>query len=341
MDTQQNTLEIITSGQVDNPADAFLATQQSKAGKDAQRSSLRSIAEILIGNPEKPEHPDYHLVPWQKMRYEHVLMVRTKLVESGLSYKSVNKMMVALRGVMKQCWTAHLIDAEELARIMSVGSIKGESLPAGKARSEEEISRLIDSCDDDLLGIRDKAIFALMYICGLRRAEVTALDVDHYNPEDYSLIVRGKGNKERMVYVGDPYARELFEAWLQVRLAAAKADELMEATTGHRRGIYTNSGPMFFKTNGHRALFPARLAPPGIYYMVSEHGAAAGMADLTCHDLRRSFATNLLEAGADVLTVSKLMGHKSIQTTAVYDRRTEKAKKEVSALIHIRRHSQE
>ncbi len=326
-------LDVITAGQTDNPADIFLATQQSKSGRNTQRSSLRVIAEIA-------GFADYHNVPWHELKYEHILAIRAKLTETR-NYKTVNKMMVALRGVLKECWRAGKIDAEELARIQSVGTLRGESQPAGKARSEEEIGRLINTCEDDLIGIRDQAILAIMYVCGLRRAEVVGLDVNDYNKVTGAVLVRGKGNRERLVYVADEGAIKLLEAWLSVRRKAAEEDELHEKTFGTRRGIYADLGPLFYKTNGHHELYPARMAATTLHFMIERRGKMAGLPDLTCHDLRRSYATNLLDAGADVLTVSKLMGHKSLDTTRVYDRRPEAAKKVASGLVHIRSDYQE
>ncbi len=279
---------------------------------------------------------DYRAVPWHEFQYEHLLAIRSKLAKTR-NYKTVNRMMVAFRGVMKLCWASGKISAEQYQRIASVGSLKGESLPAGKARSEGEISRIIDACPEDLLGIRDRAILAVMYICGLRRAEIIGLDVEDFDPESSALLIRGKGNKERLVYCADPGARELLDAWLAARREASVADERLERATGIRRGIYANSGPLFMKTNGHHALYPSRLAPTSIYFMMQRRGMAAGIDDLKTHDLRRSFATNLLDAGADVLTVSKLMGHRSIDTTRVYDRWPEAAKREASTLLHVKR----
>jgi site-specific recombinase XerC len=332
-DSMSTALDVITAGQTDNPADIFLATQQSKTGRSAQRSSLRVIAEIA-------GFADYHDVPWHELRYEHVLAIRSKLIETR-NYKTVNKMMVALRGVLKECWRAGKITAEELAKIQSVGTIRGESQPAGKARSEEEIGRLVNTCEDDLIGIRDRALLAVMYVCGLRRAEVVALDAENYNSSSGALSVIGKGNRERIVYVADEGAIKLLEAWLNVRRKAAEEDELHEKTFGTRRGIYSDTGPLFYKTNGHHELYPARMAATTLHFMIERRGRMAGLPDLTCHDLRRSYATNLLDAGADVLTVSKLMGHKSLDTTRVYDRRPEAAKKAASGLVHIRQNPRE
>lgn len=342
-------LDVITSGQLDNPADTFLATQQSRTGRDAQRSSLKIIAEFA-------GFSDYRAVPWQEFKYEQVLAIQAMLLDPenyrgdktalrpGLlvqrNFKTVNKMIVALRGVLKQCWQSGKMTSDQYRRAASVASLKGESMPAGKARSEDEIGRIIDTCENDLIGIRDQALLAIMYVCGLRRAEIVGLDVDDYDPNAGSLLVRGKGNRERLVYVADPGALELLDAWLKIRREAAQADEELERATGIRRGLYMDHGPLFYKTNGHRAIYPDRMAATTLHFMVTRRGKMADLPDLTCHDMRRSYATNLLDAGADVLTVSKLMGHQSLDTTRVYDRRPEAAKKAASGLVHIRHNPQ-
>lgn len=327
-------LDVIAAGYSSNPADLFLATQQSKAGRATQKSSLKVIAEIA-------GFADYRAVPWHELRYAHVLGIQEKLSVSR-NYKTVNKMMVALRGVLKQCEGEGegKISTAELSHISKIKGLTGDSQPAGKARSEDEISRIIDTCEDDLIGTRDRALLAIMYVCGLRRAEVVGLDVDDYDPNTGSLLVRGKGNRERLVYVADPGARELVDAWLKIRREAAQGDEELERATGVRRGLYVDHGPLFYKTNGHRAIYPERMASTTLHFMVTRRGRMADLPDLTCHDMRRSYATNLLDAGADVLTVSKLMGHKSVDTTIVYDRRPEAAKKAASSLVHIKKREQ-
>jgi site-specific recombinase XerD len=238
---------------------------------------------------------------------------------------------------MRAAWQAGLLDAETLARINSVKCVEGEKLPAGKDRSAEEIGAMMDACPGTIIGLRDAAVISLLYATGIRRSELINLDVSDYDPESGALNVRhAKGNRQRLAYVEIPEAKEALEAWLEKRRASVLADERLEKATGNRKGLY-DDGPLFLGTNGHESVNARRLTPQSIYNLMHVRGTLAGIPDVTVHDLRRSFCTALLDAGVDVLIVMRLMGHARPETTAIYDRRPERAKQQAAALLHIPR----
>ena len=143
--------------------------------------------------------------------------IRAKLTEV---YKpaTVNKMLAALRGVLKSAWQSGQMTAEDYHKAASVKGVKGETLPAGRELTSGEISALMADCEHDTTnaGARDAAIIALMYSCGLRREEVVTLDLADFASEDGRLVVRGKGNKERMAWLTGGAARAMAD-WLAVR----------------------------------------------------------------------------------------------------------------------------
>lgn len=116
---------------------------------------------------------------------------------------TANKMLSALRGVLGAAFNLGQMDAEDYRRATEVKGVKGETLPAGRSITRGEIQALMDDCmaDQSAAGARDAAIIALLYSCGLRRAELTGLDLDDYDPERGTLRVRGKRNKQRLVHV--------------------------------------------------------------------------------------------------------------------------------------------
>ena len=176
-------------------------------------------------------------------------------------------------------------------------------------------------CENDPgpAGVRDAAIISLMYAAGLRREEVITLDLANFDPGSGRLVVLGKGNKERSCYMTNGAAEALTD-WLALRGPAA--------------------GPLFVAINKGGKLDPKarRLAPQAIYNMLARRAQAAGVAKFSPHDLRRSFVSDLLEAGADIATVAKMAGHKSVETTARYDRRPEAAKQKAAGLLHVPYH---
>jgi integrase/recombinase XerD len=147
-------------------------------------------------------------------------------------------------------------------------------------------------------GVRDRAILELLYGAGLRVSELTGLDVDDVDLEEGAVRVLGKGSKERDVPIGR-MARDAVGAYLRTsRPALASA---------------RSRGALFLNTRG------GRLTRQSCARLLAEHARAAGVRrTVTPHDLRHSFATHLLEGGADVRVVQELLGHASVATTQIY-----------------------
>lgn len=130
------------------------------------------------------------------MTYRESMAVRIALTER---YKptTVNKMLSALRGVLKQTWRLGLIDADTYRRAADVENIRVSDLLSGRALAQDEIGRLFEVCAEDPTpkGARDAAMLAVFYGCGLRRGELARLDLGHFDPDDGSIIVHGKRRK--------------------------------------------------------------------------------------------------------------------------------------------------
>jgi integrase/recombinase XerD len=163
----------------------------------------------------------------------------------------------------------------------------------------EEIRRLLDAPDPATPGgLRDRAILELLYGSGLRISELTGLDVDDLELDAGSVRVLGKGGKEREVPLGS-YAREAVDAYLtRGRPALASA---------------ATRGALFLNARG------GRLSRQSCARLLGRYVRLAGIERrVTLHSLRHSFATHLLEGGADVRVVQELLGHASVATTQIY-----------------------
>jgi site-specific recombinase XerD len=297
-----------------NPASVYLASLPAFSGRRTQGQALAVIADILLGTDCEGirARVPFSRVPWSQMRYQHTQAVRSKLMQS-YSPASVNKMLSALRGVLREAWRLGLMSAEDYQRAVDLERVDGEAVPAGRELSGDEISALMQACQRDKTpaGIRDAAIIGLLYACGLRRGEVSALDVSDF--EEGRLVVRGKRNKQRYAYVTDG-ALDALTDWLSVR---------------------GSSGSMFVPVNRGGNVLETRLSAQAIYEMLIKRGAEAGVEDFSPHDFRRSFISDLLDKGADIATVSRMAGHASVQTTARYDRRPEEARQQAAKLLHV------
>jgi integrase len=263
--------------------------------------------------------------PWWRLRYEHTVRIRTLLREGAdapgaapPSPATVNKHLVALRRVLRECWRLGLMSADDYERAVDLRSVEAVRLPRGHHVPAEALGAALAGCDADPApaGRRDGALLAVLYSTGARRAEVAALALSDYDPAERSLRVRGKGDKQRTVYV-TPDAAVRLDAWVGVR--------------GRRPGALfppiNKAGRCAQRTVAGRT----RLTHPSgqaIAAIVARRLAAAGVLGHTPHDFRRTFIGDLLDAGVDLATAQHLVGHASPDTTARYDRRPDRRRRD-------------
>ncbi|MFT4230940.1 MAG: site-specific tyrosine recombinase XerD [Microbacterium sp.] len=185
-----------------------------------------------------------------------------------------------------------------------------------KALTVEEVERLLATPDDSLIGLRDRALLELLYATGARVSEAVGLDVDDLAHGDV-LRLRGKGSKERIVPVGS-YARVALDAYL-----TRSRPELS------RRGRATPR--LFLGARG------APLSRQSAWLVLQQAAERAQLsAHVSPHTLRHSFATHLLQGGADVRVVQELLGHASVATTQIYTYVSVDALRDVYATSHPR-----
>jgi integrase/recombinase XerD len=190
----------------------------------------------------------------------------------------------------------------------------GRYLP--EVLAPDEVDRILSAPGDDPAGIRDAAILELLYACGLRVSELTGLDLDRLNLAELEVRVIGKGNRERRVPMGE-LARDRLHRYLSGPRETWVAGHPTPAVFVSQRG--------------------SRLGRESVWRLVRRWGRQAGVAaDVTPHIFRHSFATHLLEGGADLRVVQTLLGHASISTTQLYTHLTGERLREVYARAHPR-----
>ena len=311
-------LAVVTAvpiAEVPNPALVYLAAL-APSGRRTMRGRLEMVAQMITGQRDLLD------VRWAELRFEHLAALRARLEERGLAPASVNATLYALRGVGKACWNLGLLSAEDFARLKNVSCVRGSRLPAGRALVSGELLALLEACaaDKSPSGTRDAALLCVLYSCGVRRAEIVALDLGDYEARTHSLKVRGKGNKERLVYLSSG-AAEAVGDWLEVRQGL---------------GASSDAGPLFLALRKNGALFKnANLSDQAVYNVLRKRARQAGVKDFSPHDLRRTFVGDLLERGIDIATVQHLAGHANVSTTARYDRRGEETKRKAVGVLHV------
>lgn len=227
------------------------------------------------------------------------------LTAAGYARSSIARKLTALR-----IFSRWLLDNEAVSRD-ETDSVQPPKLPKRlpTAASEQEVERLLMSPDaNTALGARDLALLELIYGTGVRVSEVAAMDVASVDFPKREIRVTGKGSKQRVVVFGGQAAKLLKSYLQQVR----------------GRLIARQSEPALFLNR-----FGARLSVRGIQGIVKKHAKRAGLdAGFHTHTLRHSFATHMLDGGADLRVVQDLLGHSSPSTTQIYTHvTTEQARK--------------
>lgn len=235
-----------------------------------------------------------------------------------LSSTSAARTVVAVRGFHKFAVADGLATADPAAAVKPPTPAK--RLPKALPLSDVEAILEASGAAGTTLALRDRALLEVLYGTGARISEAVGLDVDDLDPVDGTVLLRGKGGKERLVPVGS-FARDAVDAYL---------------VRGRPELVATGSGTpaLFLNARG------GRLSRQSAWAVLVKAAERAGVTrDVSPHTLRHSFATHLLDGGADVRVVQELLGHASVTTTQVYTLVTVENLREVFAAAHPRARS--
>ena len=218
-------------------------------------------------------------------------------LEKGYSSRSTARTLSSLRAFYLYLVSNALIDENPTEKIQSPKL--GHSLP--KVVSEDDVESLINAPKTNVpLGLRDRAMLELLYACGLRISELINLDVLNFNARQGIVKVVGKGNKERLVPMGEQALK-----WVSDYIAYGR-DKLISEKKN-------KSTCLFLSNRG------TRMTRQAFWYRIKHYANVSGIDEnLSPHTLRHAFATHLLNHGADLRTVQLLLGHTSLSTTQIY-----------------------
>ena len=233
----------------------------------------------------------------------------------ALAASSAARTLIAVRGLHRFALAEGLVDIDAASTVKPPPP--GRRLP--KSLSVDEVFALLESAGGELSeaprGLRDRALLELLYSTGARISEAVGLDVDDIDTDSRSVLLRGKGGKQRIVPVGRP-AIEAVDAYLvrgRPALVSRSTPALMLNSRGGR--LSRQSAWQVLQTAAERAGISGAVSP---------------------HTLRHSFATHLLDGGADVRVVQELLGHASVTTTQIYTLVTVTTLREVWSEAHPR-----
>jgi integrase/recombinase XerC len=266
-----------------------------------------------------------------QIEHTHIRAYLGVLFDRGLSKASAARALAAIRSWFK--WLARTGHVDSNAASLVATPKLPKHLP--RVPSIEQMNRVVDNVGDDAASwpARDRAILELLYGCGIRNAELTGLDVGDIHWAEEAILVHGKGQKQRLVPLGDAAAHAL-RLYLAERSARLDADARCRAQSItpalflnlHLRGLNKPGGQ-------------ARLTTRSVGRIVKRIAILRGLSsDVHPHTLRHAFGTHLLEEGADLRAIQELLGHERLSTTqrytqltssqleAVYDRTHPRAK---------------
>jgi integrase/recombinase XerC len=285
----------------------------------AYQRELRSFAGWLVKH--KPG------LAIAQIEHTHIRVYLGSLYERGLSKASAARALAAIRSWFR--WLAHGGYVQQNAASLVSTPRLPKHLP--RVPSIEQLNRVVDSIRDDAASwpARDKAILEMLYGCGIRNAELVGLNLDDIHWANEAILVRGKGQKQRYVPLGDA-AAEALRVYLSERSSrlAAAAEQHAVSTPAlfvnlQLRGI----------THGGQA----RLTTRSVGRIVKRIAILRGLpADVHPHTLRHAFGTHLLEEGADLRAIQELLGHERLSTTQRYTQLTAAQLTEVYDRTHPR-----
>ena len=235
---------------------------------------------------------DKKLSRWAELKPHHIRTYASQIFIEGLGAKSIQRRLSAIRSFMNYLLREGVIKNNPAEGVKTPKAPK--KLPG--VLDIQQISQLLDIQETDPLSLRDKAIMELIYSSGLRLSEIVRLNPIDLNLSDKSLTVIGKGDKTRMLPIGNEAIKSL-RSWLSCRNELANPEE--EA--------------LFVGSRGNR--LSKRSIQSRIKHWARKNGI---QQDVYPHLLRHSFATHMLEASGDLRAVQELLGHKDISTTQVY-----------------------
>ena len=281
-----------------------------RATRRLARNTIESYSRDLIKLVAFSEQSSSRLNSLKRGELERFVR---QLMEHGSSPRSVGRLVAAVRGFYK------FLARERLVKINPADDLRApkgrQTLP--KFLSLDEVDRLLEQPNTKtILGLRDRALIELLYATGMRASEITSLSISDLNLSSGYLTCLGKGSKERIVPMGRP-------AVMWVRKYMESARETLSRQN--------NLDCLFFNHRG------TQLSRVGFWKLLKKYGKEAGLpADFSPHVIRHSFATHLLERGADLRSIQTLLGHADLSTTQIYTHILEARLKAVYEEFHPR-----
>ena len=277
---------------------SFLLNTKAKTTKQKEKTKLKCFCRFLFDNDEILS------ADWGKIDQNSVIRFIEHKLETTL-FTTTNNYLSVIKLFAKECFYHNAIDSNTYNSIRDISKYRGTPPDNGRALKLREINKIKNYFSGNLSAreIRNYAIFTLAVSCGLRRAEISAINIE--NIKGRKLTVIGKGNKARDTYL---------------------TKTVLNALSAWRNQLPVKKGALFVHVTRSDKIQADRLGVKGVHYVIQKIQRDCKINQFTTHDLRRTFATTLLQFNNDIFTVQDLLGHSSPTTTKRYDKRGEQGK---------------
>jgi len=294
---------------IDTAVDAFLGHLATEQG--VSRHTLAAYGRDLRGFVSC--FADSGRTAITEIRRDDIIAFLRSLEASGLASASKNRALSAVRGLCKFLLREGWIDQDPSGDVASVK--RSQRIPHQLGRADVE-RILAAPDDDDPIGRRDRAMLEVLYGCGLRVSELVGLRCEQVNLRDGFLRVVGKGSKERAIPVGSQ------------ALAALRC--YLDNARSRLQGEHPRSPYMFLTRRGRP------MSRQAFWKRLQAYALESGVGHVSPHSLRHSFATHLVEGGADLRSVQMMLGHADLSTTQIYTHVAARRLRSVHARHHPR-----
>lgn len=293
-----------------NAASAYIASLSSTTSKRTMRSRLNIVARLMGA-------ADASAINWASLNAASVAALIAQMQGSAATR---NQTLAALKGVARAAWRIGQMSTDDYERVRDVKGARASRELAGRDVERDELAAILKVCRNDAspAGARDAAMFALAASCGLRRCEIARLkisDVRISSEGDIELRFIGKGDKERTAYIFNGALKAMWK-WLEIRTMSAGA-------------LFCSIDKVGRMNLSHH------MSTVAVHKRFAQRCADAGVEHVRLHDLRRTWVGEMLDAGADIVTVATLAGHSDVRTTQRYDRRPSAVRRAAACKVQV------
>ena len=317
-----------------DPALVYLNHFESAKSRYTQSRVVLAIASWLNRDPR--------LINWSAFTHEHNAAIQNRAVQF-FKPATARKYQAALRGIAESAWVLGHMTAEAYQRAVRLPTIKGKSRRKDRFVSQGEINAIMDACISypSPAGPRDAVIIALTYMALIRREGIINLDLEDYQEVEKDgrrvgqLIVHYKGGDDDTAYLTGE-AHFAINDWLAIR--GSKPGPLLLRVSQLGRLVYTGHKAPGRPHTRHEGKedWADRLSDQAVYVIVKKRAEQAGVKNISPNVFRHTGIGRMLKNKVDLVTVSHIAHHKSVQTTGGYDPRGDEEKIEGASSLHIK-----